>query len=34
VRADASTSALRIKELMNLAADAGASEVVYGVRRP
>jgi biopolymer transport protein ExbD len=34
VRADASTPAVRIKELMNLAADAGASEVVYGVRRP
>ncbi|RFC46250.1 MAG: biopolymer transport protein ExbD [Verrucomicrobia bacterium] len=34
VRADASTPAVRIKELMHLAADAGASEVVYGVRRP
>ena len=33
VRADASTPAARIKELMNLAADAGAAEVVYGVRK-
>ena len=33
VRADASTPAARIKELMNLAADAGATEVVYGVRK-
>jgi biopolymer transport protein ExbD len=33
VRADASTPAARIKELMNLAADAGATEVAYGVRK-
>ncbi len=32
VRADAETPAAKIKELMALAADAGASEVVYGVR--
>ena len=34
VRADANTPAAKIKELMNIAADAGAVEVVYGVRKP
>ena len=34
VRADASTPALRIKELMAMAADAGAIEVLYAVRKP
>lgn len=34
VRADAETPAAKIKELMNLAADAGAIEVVYGVLKP
>ena len=34
VRADAATQASKIKELMNLAADAGAVEIVYGVRKP
>lgn len=32
VRADATTPAAKIKELMRLAAEAGALEVVYGVR--
>ena len=32
VRADASTPAAKIKEIMHLAAEAGALEVVYGVR--
>ncbi|NBV86279.1 MAG: hypothetical protein EBS01_08475, partial [Verrucomicrobia bacterium] len=31
VRADASTPAAKIKEIMRLAAEAGALEVVYGV---
>lgn len=34
VRADAGTPASRIKELMTLAAEAGAIEVVYGVSKP
>jgi biopolymer transport protein ExbD len=34
VRSDAGTPAAKIKELMSLAADAGAVEVVYGVRKP
>lgn len=34
VRADAGTPAARIKELMSIAANAGALEVVYGVRKP
>jgi biopolymer transport protein ExbD len=34
VRADAETPASRIKELMALAAEAGALEVVYGVAKP
>ncbi len=34
VRADSATPALRIKELMAIAADAGAIEVIYGVRTP
>ncbi|MCX8512071.1 MAG: biopolymer transporter ExbD, partial [Chthoniobacteraceae bacterium] len=32
VRADASTPVAKIKNLMHLAAEAGALEVVYGVR--
>lgn len=32
VRADASTPAARVKTLMNLAAESGATEIVYGVR--
>jgi biopolymer transport protein ExbD len=34
VRADGETSAVKIKELMQMAAAAGAVEVVYGVRKP
>jgi biopolymer transport protein ExbD len=34
VRADAETPASRIKELISLAAEAGALEVVYGVAKP
>ncbi len=34
VRADAATPAAKIKELIAMAADAGAIEVVYGVRAP
>lgn len=34
VRADAETPAAKIKELMNLAAEAGATEIIYGVRKP
>lgn len=34
VRADGETLASKIKELMQIAATAGAGELVYGVRRP
>ena len=34
VRADAMTPALKIKELISLAAEAGAIEIVYGVKAP
>jgi len=34
VRADARTPAAKIKEIMSIAADAGAVEVVYGVSKP
>jgi biopolymer transport protein ExbD len=33
LRADAATPASRIKELLRIAAEAGALEVVYGIRR-
>ena len=33
LRADAATTAARIKELLRIAAEAGVLEIVYGVRR-
>ena len=33
VRADATTPAKKVKELMAIASDAGAIEVIYGVRQ-
>ena len=33
LRADAATPASRIKELLRVAAEAGALEIVYGIRR-